>query len=706
MATTSAVYVQNACKSYGKREVLKNLCMHVPKGSIYGLLGSSGCGKTTLLSCIVGRRQLNSGEIWVLGGKPGTVESGVPGPKVGYMPQEIALVGEFTVKDAIYYFGRIFNMPEKKIDERFNELSNLLDLPPADRFIRNCSGGQQRRVSFAASMVQMPELLILDEPTVGVDPILRERIWDYLLSITSKTSTAVIITTHYIEEARQASLIGLMRNGRLLAEESPPKLLRMFNTEVLEEVFFILSQRQNDGQLNEILPSNSPLPIQNSNTDISLASYDTTRASTDVLTPNAKEKKPKKVGGYSLNGRRMKALLDKNWKQFYRNISGMIFVFLFPIVQNVAFLLAVGPDPKNIGLAVVNQESMTTLCHNFSMMDTAIPYDYSSCHYRNLSCRFLSYIEDPMLHKIRYDDLSEAMADARHGKVVGVMFLAENFTESFEARIEKGRSVDPAALSLSEIKIWLDMSNRQIGATIKYKLLALYRDFQKDLMKDCNYDPKMADFFNLTTYYGNEDDTFTEYMTPGLIITIMFFMMTLMTSQIIVTDRCEGLWDRSIIAGVSSLEISITHFIMQIGIVIVYTATVLIITFWLFHLKYVGSMWILALLTFLQGINGVGYGFWISIVSYNVSMANVITTGSFYIMILICGSLWPIEGMPVFLQWISRCLPFTIAMDSFRNVMQKGWPIVNFQVWNGMAIEVIWIIIFAIVNTILIQSKR
>jgi ABC-type multidrug transport system ATPase subunit len=206
MATTSAVYVENACKSYGKKQILKDLRMLVPKGSIYGLLGASGCGKTTLLSCIVGRRKLNSGGIWVLGGEPGTEGSGVPGPKVGYMPQEICLVGEFTVKDAIYYFGRIFDMSEKTIEARFVELSNLLDLPPEDRFIRNCSGGQQRRISFAASMVHMPELLILDEPTVGVDPILRERIWDHLVEVTSKASMAVIITTHYIEEARQANL--------------------------------------------------------------------------------------------------------------------------------------------------------------------------------------------------------------------------------------------------------------------------------------------------------------------------------------------------------------------------------------------------------------------------------------------------------------------------------------------------------------------
>lgn len=84
-------------------------------------------------------------------------------------------MGEFTVKDAIFYFGRVLNMNEKLINERFNKLTKLLELPPADRFLKNCSGGQQRRVSFAAAMVHMPELLILDEPTVGVDPVLRDK---------------------------------------------------------------------------------------------------------------------------------------------------------------------------------------------------------------------------------------------------------------------------------------------------------------------------------------------------------------------------------------------------------------------------------------------------------------------------------------------------------------------------------------------------
>jgi ABC-type multidrug transport system ATPase subunit len=210
----------------------------------YGLMGASGCGKTTLLSCIVGMVNLDGGEITVLGHQTRADEIQKAGPRIGYMPQETALIGELTIKETIYYFGKIFQIDMERLRERYKMLKDLLELPRGDQRVEECSGGQQRRVSFAAAMIHEPDLLILDEPTVGLDPILRAKIWDFMLHVTRTSKLAIIITTHYIDEAKQADRCGLMRNGILLAEDTPKNIISRHEVENLEEAFLKLCTKR------------------------------------------------------------------------------------------------------------------------------------------------------------------------------------------------------------------------------------------------------------------------------------------------------------------------------------------------------------------------------------------------------------------------------------------------------------------------------
>uniref|UniRef100_A0A3P8RB70 ABC transporter domain-containing protein n=1 Tax=Astatotilapia calliptera TaxID=8154 RepID=A0A3P8RB70_ASTCA len=202
-----AIRCRDVCRSYGKLKVLNNLNLAVPQGQIYGLLGPSGCGKTTLLKCIVGTLKISRGHITVLGKPPAFPGHDIPGKKVGYMPQELALYNEFTISDTLTFFGRIHGLTSKETQARMNFLIDFLDLPQKTSLVRNLSGGQQRRVSLGAALLQNPELLILDEPTVGVDPVLRSKIWHHLVEIVKTGKVSVIITTHYIEEARQANVV-------------------------------------------------------------------------------------------------------------------------------------------------------------------------------------------------------------------------------------------------------------------------------------------------------------------------------------------------------------------------------------------------------------------------------------------------------------------------------------------------------------------
>lgn len=205
-------------------------------------MGSSGCGKTTLISCLVGVLQLDEGSVTIFGEPPGQNRT-----RIGYMPQDTALVNEFTVREMIAFYGTIYGLSSDKIDERFSFLHMLLELPPEDRFIRDCSGGQQRRISFALTLVHEPEILILDEPTVGVDPLLRAKIWDYLVDLTKTKNVTVLLSTHYIEEAKQSTHVGLMRNGVQVAEDSPQNILQTFETTSLEEAFLKICVQQENG---------------------------------------------------------------------------------------------------------------------------------------------------------------------------------------------------------------------------------------------------------------------------------------------------------------------------------------------------------------------------------------------------------------------------------------------------------------------------
>ena len=231
----AAILVEGLVRGYGRIEVLQGLGMTVDEGSIYGLLGPSGCGKTTLLKVILGFLAPESGKVEVKGE--------IPGSDVGYSPQEIALYPDLSIAETLRFHGRLHGMDADRILARQSWLIDFLDLPDSARTVGKLSGGQKRRVSLAVALLHEPGLLLLDEPTVGVDPELRARLWDHLQEI-SANGTSIVITTHYIDEARNADRVGLMRDGVLLAEDTPQSVMDSQSASSLEEAFLALCRRE------------------------------------------------------------------------------------------------------------------------------------------------------------------------------------------------------------------------------------------------------------------------------------------------------------------------------------------------------------------------------------------------------------------------------------------------------------------------------
>ncbi|XP_067007498.2 ABC transporter G family member 23 [Anabrus simplex] len=680
----AAVHIRGAVKQYNRKiKVLQGLDMTVTKGTIYALLGASGCGKTTLLNCIVGRRKLDAGEISVLGGKPGSRGSGVPGPRIGYMPQEIGLLGEFSVKGAIFYFGWLFGMNNKQLEERYEFLSLLLNLPPDGRYIKNLSGGQQRRVSFAAALVHGAELLILDEPTVGLDPELRHTIWEHLTSLTLDHKVTVIITTHYIEEARQAHMIGLMRQGRLLAESSPQSLLDFYKCSSLEEVFLKLSIRQSrqQGEAVGAEPEELPSPLQ----DIELDR---------IQVEPAAMKKERLIQPPQLN--RMKALLVKNFIGVLRSPGEIIFVLVIPFLQIALFFLAIGGHPQGLRLAVVNHElGNYSDCAQFLKYEDSgvVLYDEEECHLAGMSCKFLARINDSIAVKDYYEDEEEALAAVRRGEAVGALLFTANFSDSLAERGRLGRDTPSPSVDSSEVHVHMDMSDEQIGIVMQALFYEEFRVMGEEIADSCNRSARAVRIpmqFK-DPVYGTKYPKYVDYVAPRYIISVVYFLSTTLTTTVLITDRTDGIWDRNYVAGVTVIEAVLAHVLCQSSCVLIYSAEVIFLSLVVFGMRCQGSIITVILIICIQGISGMTYGLVISVLCSSYFMAVFIAVGSLVPFICLSGVVWPVEGMHYLLKPISLMMPCTLANHSLSHVLEKGWNLLQPQVYTGFLVSFVWI---------------
>jgi ABC-2 type transport system ATP-binding protein len=215
----------------GGREVLHGLDFAIPGGAIAGFIGPSGCGKSTLMRAIVGVQLVQAGTVTVLG-----LPAGAPGlrRRVGYSTQFPAIYDDLTVTENLRYFAAVLEAPASDVGRVIDEVS-LQD--HADSLTSQLSGGQSTRASLAAALLGRPELLVLDEPTVGLDPVTREELWSLFHRLRADLGVTLLITSHVMDEAARCETLLLMRDGRILTQCTPDDLRSRAGTANLDEAF-------------------------------------------------------------------------------------------------------------------------------------------------------------------------------------------------------------------------------------------------------------------------------------------------------------------------------------------------------------------------------------------------------------------------------------------------------------------------------------
>lgn len=226
-------------KEYDGLVAVDSLDLRIGKGLVYGMIGPNGSGKTTAIKMLVGLLRPTSGGARVLGE---SIPVKANTARIGYMPQEMAVYDDISVQENLGFFAGLYSMDPESARRREEELLRMTDLADrADSLVGQLSGGMRHRVSLACALMHDPELVFLDEPTVGVDPELRAGFWGYFSRLKEAGKT-IVLTTHYMDEAVRCDVVGMMRQGVLIAEGEPAALMERTGTTGLEDAFLAFAR--------------------------------------------------------------------------------------------------------------------------------------------------------------------------------------------------------------------------------------------------------------------------------------------------------------------------------------------------------------------------------------------------------------------------------------------------------------------------------
>lgn len=318
--------------------------------------------------------------------------------------------------------------------------------------------------------------------------------------------------------------------------------------------------------------------------------------------------------------------------------SGVVFLSVVPMLQIIFFYLAIGGNPIGLKLAIVDNEiSSYQDCTNSSLITTFV-HDFQ-CDLHKVSCRFLGSFDDDTAQKVFYPTLEEAYADAKKGKVIGIIEFASNFTESLSAVQNSHEQLDIATRNASKIKIYLDQTNQQLTFFVQRKLYDSYRQYSQDMLSDCGLPKKLdnipIDF--LQPIYGNYEADFKQTMAPAMIMVMLFYLSAGLTVAVFIHDRKEGFWNRTLLAGVSAAEMMVAQICIFSIVMFVQLLEVTILVGLVFDTATQGSFTIVILILALLGFAGMFFGLMMSCVCTDFMQANLLMTGISQPMIVLAG---------------------------------------------------------------------
>tara|TARA_R100001129_G_scaffold7213_1_gene5441 strand:+ start:16853 stop:19573 length:2721 start_codon:yes stop_codon:yes gene_type:complete len=472
-----AIEAQELTMRFGDFTAVDNANFRIQKGEIFGFLGSNGCGKTTTMKMLTGLLTPSSGKAWLFN-EPINSRALDTRKRVGYMTQSFSLYGELTVYQNLKLHARLFDIPEEYVENRIKEVADQFDLQRLFKQLpKQLPVGERQRLSLAVAMIHQPEILILDEPTSGVDPAARDNFWHILLKLSREHGVTIFISTHFMNEAERCDRISLMHAGKVLVTDTPQSIIKSCNRSTLEDAFV------------DYLETASEQP-----------------SDTEKPAPELQKQASLKLShGFSV--RRLLSISHRETLELLRDPVRLVMALVGSVILMFVLGYGINMDVDEIGFAVLDRDKTSTSRDYILSL--------SGSRYFN---------EQPPLN-------SYAEVDAR--LQTGEISLAIEIPANFARNIQRGDNVTVGA--------WVDGAMPMRAETAQGYIQGMHMDWlQKQQQQLSAPVPQRATINIESRYRYNPDIKSLPAMVPAVIPLLLMLFPSILTSLSVVREKELG----------------------------------------------------------------------------------------------------------------------------------------------------------------------
>ncbi|MWP50285.1 MULTISPECIES: ribosome-associated ATPase/putative transporter RbbA [unclassified Gilliamella] len=613
-----AIEAKDLTKQFGNFIAVDHVNFSIKQGEIFGFLGSNGCGKSTTMKMLTGLLPISSGDAWLFG-KPVDASDINVRRHLGYMSQAFSLYSELTVKQNLVLHARLFGIEESKIPARINELLKRFGLEQdAQSLPDSLPLGVKQRLSLSVAVVHNPQILILDEPTSGVDPIARDDFWRLIIELSRKDKVTVFITTHFMNEAARCDRISLMHAGKVLASDTPDNIISAKKAKTLEEAFIrYLVDAGADDSHNEEQTTEAPKAITNNTTEISQNNH---------------------FQGFSFT--RLIGCLWRETLELSRDPLRALLALLGSAILMLVMGYGITMDVEDLRFAVLDRDQ-SVISQNYTL---------------NLSGSKRYFIE-----RAPITDYNDMDARLRSNDIA----LAIEIPPNFGRDIQRGDRVD--------IAIWIDGAMPLRAETIKGYVQGMHLAWLDEKVKEVT-GKSSTSLANIETRYRyNPDIKSLPSMVPAVIPILLLMIPSMLAALSVVREKEMGSIINLYVTPVTKAEFLLGKQVPYIVISMFSFLLLLFMAITIFGVPVKGSLFTLCLAAFAYCIISTGFGLLASTVTRSqIAVIFLTCVGTMLPAIQFSGLLNPVSSLEGGGRYIGEIYPTTHMLIIARGVFNKA----------------------------------